>query len=208
MNLSSFKNIWNLLFIGAGAIVIPLSGFIEVPYYASSALGATSDYGIMSKFIVAIILALMLVPCFFFNHKKDSIVWAILVACFLAGSIFLWFKDISYKKQVTIDYTSFNGKYIVKGKDLLPSADSLLKEMEKVKQQPVNETDFFAENIFPEDSTGVLTAAALWPPTQIVNNAKSLIYLYLATIILFSITAVCAVQTVYCISKNDPKVTS
>lgn len=203
MNLSSFKNTWNLLFVAAEALVVPLSGFIEVPYYASAALGINSDYGVMSKFIVAIIIALMLVPCFFFNKTNNSIMWAILTACFLASSVFVWFKNTGYKKQVTINYTSYNGRYIVKGNTLFPAADSLLKQMEKVKQQPVNETDFFAENIDPKDSTGVLTAAALWPPAQINHNAKSLIYLYLLTVVLFSITAVCAVQTVYCISKND-----
>ena len=82
--------------------------------------------------------------------------------------------------------------------------DNLLQEMQQKKNDgPVSETEFFGENMQPGDSTGVLTAAQLWPQNQILQNAKQLIILYLVTVVLFSLTAICAVQTVFCISKKE-----
>jgi hypothetical protein len=70
MNLDFLKNTWNVLLGAAGALVIFISGFVDVPYYASAALSTNNDYITMSKFIVAVIIALMLIVCFFLNKKK------------------------------------------------------------------------------------------------------------------------------------------
>jgi hypothetical protein len=121
----------------------------------------------------------------------------------LAGGIFLHFKYTGFRKEKTIDYTAYSGQYIVKGDQLIPVKDSLKKEMEKIKGGLIDESEFFAENHQLNDSTGAITASQLWPAKEIEKNAFKLIYLYLATVILFALAAVCCLQCLFCISRKE-----
>ena len=205
MNLEFLQSKWNLLVTIAGAIITILAGFVDIPSYAAIALGSDANYESLGKLVLAIVIAIMLVPCTLLNKKKHVIYWGAATILLLLTALFIYFKSVSNKKETTVDYTSYSGGYVVKGNNLLPENKVMWIEIEKAKGSKLTETEFFAENHDPNDSTGRLTASILWPDKEIESNAKKIIYYYLFTLLLFALSIICAVQTVYCITATGEK---
>ena len=117
---------------------------------------------------------------------------------FLVAGLFCLYKYTDLKKAKTVDYTSYSNGYIVKGDHLFPDKDTLLHAMEKAKPGRVEDAEFFAENHQVNDSSGVLTAADLWPKAEIERNAKSIILVYLASVLFIALCLISAGQILYC----------
>ena len=146
MKLKDFGEKWNLLFALAAAILVPVFGFVDYPYYALAALSANSNLELLARFVVAIIIAIMIIPCSLFNKRMYAKAWGIATFLLLVASLFILFKSISIKHEKTVDYSSYNGGFVVKGDHLLDSAKKLITLIEKEKKGAVSESEFFASH--------------------------------------------------------------
>ena len=200
MDFSFLKEKWNLLLEFAMAIMIVVSGFVEIPEPAAVALSSAADYEKYGRFIVAIILGLVLILCRIWNRRKNVWWWASATLFFLLAGMWLNNQYTLFKVQKTVDYTATTGQYVLKGDHLFPDMEAAWKNAAKSERRSISETEFFDQKHGPFDGTGATTALMLWPKDEIIKNAVNMTLLYLTTVVLFSLAVICCIQGLFCIS--------
>jgi uncharacterized membrane protein len=99
MNLEFLQSKWNLLVTIAGAIITILAGFVDIPSYAAIALGSDANYESLGKLVLAIVIAIMLVPCTLLNKKKHVIYWGAATILLLLTACLSILKVLVIKKR-------------------------------------------------------------------------------------------------------------
>ena len=121
--LNFIKKCWNLVLGASLAIVVIVGEFIVRPQISFSFAEGEVDYGTLSKFVVAAIILILLVPCTRFKTKKFLWLWWSLALVVFAVAITLFFvynKTVNRKSA----YNRFTEERTIIGQSLTPLADS------------------------------------------------------------------------------------
>ena len=192
MFLKLFKKRWNLV-IPIAVIIIALISRFTVPVFEPQSLYDNQNYTAYSKFIVAGILALSLVPCYFFNNKKHVWVWWALAFIMLVTGIMLNINYNNYKGNIVLNPGEFEYGKLVKGDDYLP-------EVKKIRNSYKQ-----SNNSYPTDKELVAGFGGdhlqVWSKKEILSNTTSIIIRYMGVLICFTLFIIFSIQALYCLDQ-------
>lgn len=193
-----FNMKWNLILEVAVIITALSTRFTVPPSFEPQSLYDNQNYTSYSKFIVAGILGLSLVPCYFFNTRKFVWRWWSLAFIMLVAGIILNINYSNYKSRTVLDTGEFDYGRLVKGNNYLPEVRKL---RETYKQ---------SNGSYPTDK--VLVAGFLgdhlqvWPKEKILYNTTSIIILYLGVLVCITLFIIFSIQALYCLDQPQKRI--
>lgn len=195
--LKFFIKKWNLVIPIVIIITALISRFTVPPAFEPQSLYDDQNYTAYSKFTVAGILALSLVPCYFFNNKKHVWVWWIPAFIMLVTGIILNINYNNYKANVVLNPVEFEYGKLVKGDDYLP-------EVQKIRNSYKQ-----SNGSYPTDK-GLVAGfggdhSRVWPKKEILSNTTSIIIRYMGMLVCFTLFIIFSIQALYCL--EQPKET-
>lgn len=190
--LAFFQKNWNLLIIVAGVIVTTLTKFAIPPSFVTTSVFGEIDYDAFSRFMAGACIGLFLVPASFFNERKHSIAWGITAACFLTAAVFIQFEYYHALDDKTV-WEEDSGQRHVIGNTYIPAAKAEIDSF-IVSHPHVHITPAIL-------IAGMESADRIWPAREIRDNYKMIVYLFMATIILYALFIISLMQSLYCVSR-------
>jgi hypothetical protein len=189
MNFLSFlKKRWNTVLQIAFILVMIISKFTIPPNFDNDLVENQIDFISFSKFIVAAIILLLLLPAHYLRSKENGWVWwFISLITIILGIYFLFsYNRVVNKNSVYVhDYKART----VTGNEYTPEAKTAIATFSKNHPSDVlSKEDLIQGTGGPEH---------VWYKEDIMRNSETIIYHYLSTVICFAIFIVCAIQAVY-----------
>lgn len=193
--LEQIKNTWNITVGLALVIVVFVSKFIVLPNISLDVAEGSIDYEALSKFIVAGILLLLLVPCAIYKKRKHAWKWWMAAAGCLVASLlmlFVYYETVNHSTA----YNEYAKKRMVIGQTLQPDVqhvvDSLKRHVPVSQLSPAFLLDRLGQ---PKD---------IWNNREIEKNSQKIIITYLACLVFVASFIVCSIQAIYCTNNAKP----
>lgn len=196
MELIQFvKDKWNAVLQIALITVLLISKFTIPPQFDNDLLESQVDFISFSKFLVAALLLIVLVPAQFYKQRKHIWFWWLTALAFLIVGIYYYFQ---YNDKVNT-YTVFDKdakSRVVIGNTLLPAAKDNLSLYSKKHGGDV---------LLPAEwIEGLGGPEKVWPKDEIRAHAKQIVLNYIITILCLSAFIVSGIQAVYITSLKAP----
>lgn len=188
-----FKKTWNQIVGVSVVIIVLLTGFVVPPVFSISIFEGEIDHASMSKFIVAGIILLTLLPCQLFNKKKHGRIWWIIAAITFICSFASYFRYNRLMDNKT-GYNKYAKSRQVIGDKLIPIAQVAADSVKKANHITSLTPDELLEHMGD--------ANQLWPKEEIGSNARKLVVQYIFTYILFTLFLLSGIQALYCLNTS------
>lgn len=185
------RNTWGQIVQFSIWLIIVAGSFIIEPPLLSYTL--PSNVGPVTKFIIAAITALALIPLSKRSANRDYKLW-------------LWLAIILFfiTTAVTITYSQLlgdlsepfsQGTRLVKGNTMLLPAKKFVDSAGKARGFPISDQEFLQQRIGRNDT--------IWPVNEIKLNFKKLVTLYTLNIIVFEFFLLFMTQALYCFNRTN-----
>jgi hypothetical protein len=191
--LDFIKDKWNIVLGISLAIVVVITDFIIHPKINLSLAAGQVNFDTFSKFIVAAVILLLLVPANIFRSKRYKYSWWTLAIFTFVLSIYLFFYYNSYMDEVSVE-TDLMGREIV-GVHLTNMGQ---KDFENAKK--IDGFEYSKKQMI--ESFGI-PPSEIWLPSEVHRNSRNAILLYLVTIMSFALFILFSIQAIYCTNSID-----
>lgn len=175
-------------------IVALLTKIVIPPSFAADLSQAGTDYVAYTKYFVAGLILVMLVPFQLLNKKRNGIWWWSLGVITLVGSIVML---IAYNNMIN-SFTGYNQE--AKEREVIGVHLMHIPKLEVDSMKKVLKVDTIsADNIL----SNLGKASDNWPKCEIADNANKIILSYTYTISLFTLFILFSVQGLYCYQNKE-----
>ena len=191
--LDFIKDKWNIASGISLAIVVVITDFIIHPKINLSLAAGQVNFDTLSKFIVAAVILLLLVPANVFRSKRYKYWWWTLAIFTFVLSIFLFFYYNTYMDKVSVE-SDLMGREII-GERLTPIGQ---KDFEYAKEK--DGIDYTPKQMI--ESFGI-PPSEIWLASEVQRNSRNVILLYLGTLMSFALFILFSIQAIYCTNSID-----
>ena len=189
--INFFQKNWNILIIAAGVIVTIVSKFAIPPKFTTHLIYSEVDYDSFAKFIVAGCIGLFLIPATFLKERKHVKLWSIVSVILFIAAFALQFVYFHLFDEKTVWEEDSQSRYVI-GDTYKPEAkkqiDSFAVANPKIELTP---------SLLIAGMDG---AENIWPQNEIVSNLRSIIFLFITTVIAYALFVMSLMQALYCAS--------
>lgn len=179
------------------AIIAFISMSRAVPVFEPRSLYEDQNFTTYSKFILAVILTLSIVLCYFFNTKKNVWAWWALAFIMLVAGIILNINYNKYEGRMIINTGEYGYGRLVRGDDYFPEVQKIRDSYKQTNNTYPMEIDLIAG--FGGNHLKV------WPKSQILSNSNFIVFLFLCMLLCFTLFLIFSIQAVtFLFQKQKP----
>jgi hypothetical protein len=189
--LGFLKKYWNMVLVAAAGLATLLGNFATAPDFSQEIPEGQISYYSFSKFLIAILFLIALVPAYLLSKRKYLWLWWGLTVFALGLSIWIQIQYNLFRDRKLLWNETIQRK-IVTGDHLVPFADSLYRHA----QQTGNPLTYM------QLVDGLGGPERVWPDQERNANAQKMILLYLSLVAAYSLCVIFGIQAMYCILKK------
>ena len=189
---------WNLVLASGIIIFLSVSHIATPPTLGPEELVGSQQYENTARTITILLLALSVIPCYWFKLKKHSRWWwaTALLLLLLAFSTYYCYQ--SFYKNYTINDKEFGYGILVKGNTYLQAI-----QQQRVEYSRQSNGSFPTDEQLIAGSMGQINR--IWPQHEIIRNANLITGAYFLTVALLTLMIICTMQSIYCVTAKPVK---
>ena len=189
--LGFLKKYWNIVLVSAAGLATLLGNFATAPDFSADIPEGQINYYSFSRFLIAILFLIALVPAYLFSKRKYLWTWWTLTVLTLGLSIWIHIRYNAFRDRKLLWNETVQRKMVI-GDQLLPFADSLYRHSQKT-DNPLS---------YMQLVDGLGGPERVWPDGERTENAQKIILLYLSLVAAYSLCVIFGIQAMYCITKK------